>query len=214
MLTFESGQIIRGKYRLERVLGTGGMGVVIAARHLRLEEPVAIKLLHSWLAQRPDAIERFLREARAASRLTSDHVVRVFDVDLLESGAPFIVMEYLEGMDLRALLRERGPLPQDPARMQLVFVRSPDVSPGKNVTFHVWLPASSRIVSVQPYLLTKGGLWEGDYRFMSNLEGDAWNEFTVRYRSGSPPIEQLGVELVIDPSAAWSGVCYIDSVGW
>ncbi|AUX30807.1 protein kinase [Sorangium cellulosum] len=111
MLTFESGQIIRGKYRLERVLGTGGMGVVIAARHLRLEEPVAIKLLHSWLAQRPDAIERFLREARAASRLTSDHVVRVFDVDLLESGAPFIVMEYLEGMDLRALLGERGPLP-------------------------------------------------------------------------------------------------------
>ncbi|WP_437319713.1 protein kinase domain-containing protein [Sorangium sp. So ce385] len=111
MLTFESGQIIRGKYRLERVLGTGGMGVVVAARHLRLEEPVAIKLLHSWLAQRPDAIERFLREARAASRLTSDHVVRVFDVDLLESGAPFIVMEYLEGMDLRALLSERGPLP-------------------------------------------------------------------------------------------------------
>ncbi|WP_437940497.1 serine/threonine-protein kinase [Sorangium sp. So ce341] len=111
MLTFESGQIIRGKYRLERVLGTGGMGVVVAARHLRLEEPVAIKLLHSWLAERPDAIERFLREARAASRLTSDHVVRVFDVDLLESGAPFIVMEYLEGMDLRALLSERGPLP-------------------------------------------------------------------------------------------------------
>ncbi|WP_437613727.1 serine/threonine-protein kinase [Sorangium sp. So ce834] len=353
MLTFESGQIIRGKYRLERVLGTGGMGVVIAARHLRLEEPVAIKLLHSWLAQRPDAIERFLREARAASRLTSDHVVRVFDVDLLESGAPFIVMEYLEDMDLRALLGERGPLPigeavsyvldtceaiseahalgivhrdlkpqnlfvarrrdgsvrlkvldfgiskivptpgatgdgfitstdvmlgsplymapeqlgspravdarvdiwalgvvlyqlltarmpfeggsffetasatlqagagglrcqgaQDPARMQLVFVRSPDVSPGKNVTFHVWLPASSRIVSVQPYLLMKDGLWEGDYRFMSNLDGDAWNEFTVRYRSGSPPIEQLGVEFVIDPSAAWSGVCYIDSVGW
>ncbi|WP_437319711.1 hypothetical protein [Sorangium sp. So ce385] len=103
---------------------------------------------------------------------------------------------------------------QDPARMQLVFVRSPDVSPGKNVTFHVWLPASSRIVSVQPYLLMEDGLWEGDYRYMSNLDGDAWNEFTVRYRSGSPPIEQLGVELVIDPSAAWSGVCYIDSVGW
>src|SRR4051812_48498070 len=97
------GSVIRGKYRVERVLGEGGMGVVVAAWHLGLKQRVAIKLLLPALASRADIVERFLREAHAASRLEGDHVVRVMDVDTLEDGAPFMVMEHLEGADLSSV---------------------------------------------------------------------------------------------------------------
>ncbi|MGK3994762.1 serine/threonine-protein kinase [Sorangium sp. So ce1024] len=102
------GQVLSGKYRVERILGQGGMGVVVAAMHAQLHQRVAIKLLH------PDAnaemVERFVREARAAVRLKSEHVARVLDVGTLETGEPYMVMEYLEGSDLQQTLRERGPL--------------------------------------------------------------------------------------------------------
>ncbi|MDC3961260.1 protein kinase [Polyangium jinanense] len=103
------GQIIHDKYRVERVLGAGGMGVVVAARHLALDQLVAIKLMHG--AASPADVGRFIREARAASRLRSQHVARVLDVSALDDGAPYITMEYLEGHDLAHVLRERGPLP-------------------------------------------------------------------------------------------------------
>jgi tRNA A-37 threonylcarbamoyl transferase component Bud32 len=104
---FQEGSILRGKYRVERVLGQGGMGVVVAAWHLRLEQRVAIKILRPELIQNHEVVERFLREARAASKLEGDHVVRVTDVETLEDGTPFMVMEYLEGTDL-AWVRERN----------------------------------------------------------------------------------------------------------
>jgi len=108
------GDILAGKYRVEKILGMGGMGVVVAATHLDLREMRAIKLI------RPDAesdqsVERFLREARAVVRLRSEHVAEVYDVGRLESGAPYIVMELLEGQDLSAILKARGPLPIDEA---------------------------------------------------------------------------------------------------
>ncbi len=101
------GDIIKGKYRVERVLGEGGMGVVVAAHHLALDQRVAIKLLHPALLAEPELVARFAREARAASKIESDHVARVTDVDALDDGTPFMVMEYLEGLDL-SIVRKRG----------------------------------------------------------------------------------------------------------
>ncbi len=101
-----------GRYCVERVLGVGGMGVVVRARHTTLEQIVAIKFL---VANRYDTMEeanrRFLREARAAARIESDHVCRVFDVGTLPSGVPFMVMEHLEGVDLDAEIQARGQIP-------------------------------------------------------------------------------------------------------
>jgi serine/threonine-protein kinase len=106
------GSIVDGRYRVEHVLGEGGMGVVVAARHIGLGELVAIKaLLPELAAQDNDALNRFSREAWAASRIRSEYVVRVSDVGTLASGMPFMVMEHLHGMDLSKLLQTRGPLP-------------------------------------------------------------------------------------------------------
>jgi len=109
------GEILAGKYRIERVLGAGGMGVVVAARHIELDERVAIKFLLPETLDNPEVVARFSREARAAVRIKSEHVARIIDVGRMESGAPYIVMEYLEGVDLASWLQQRGPLPVDQA---------------------------------------------------------------------------------------------------
>ena len=106
-----AGEVLAGKYRVERVLGLGGMGVVVAAMHIQLEERVAIKFLLPEALQNPDTVARFAREARAAVRIKNEHVARVSDVGTLDSGAPFMVMEYLEGQDLSDVVKSRGPLP-------------------------------------------------------------------------------------------------------
>jgi serine/threonine protein kinase len=110
----QPGDIVAGKYRVEQVLGIGGMGVVVAATHLDLLEPRALKFMLASALPDTETIERFLREARAASRLKSEHIARVHDVGRHHDGSPYIVMEYLEGADLRASLR-RGPLPVEEA---------------------------------------------------------------------------------------------------
>src|SRR3954452_10790259 len=103
------GETLAGKYKVERVLGKGGMGIVVAARHLELDERVAIKFL---LGERSSAgVDRFLREARAAAKVKGEHVCRVFDFGRLETGEPYIVMEYLEGPDLARKLASQGPQP-------------------------------------------------------------------------------------------------------
>jgi eukaryotic-like serine/threonine-protein kinase len=104
--TFAEGDILLGKYRIERILGRGGMGVVLAAMHLQLNQRVAIKML--VVEATHDIVARFLREARASVRLKSEHVARVLDVGELPNGAPYMVMEYLEGKDLSALIRSEG----------------------------------------------------------------------------------------------------------
>ncbi|HSC88422.1 MAG TPA: serine/threonine-protein kinase [Polyangiaceae bacterium] len=110
MKGLEPGAILVDKYRVDRVLGAGGMGVVLAAHHLHLDQPVAIKTLLPEMLVNEEAVERFVREARAAVRIKSEHVARVSDVGRLESGAPYMVMEYLEGQDLAQRLAEGGPL--------------------------------------------------------------------------------------------------------
>ena len=109
------GDMLAGKYRIERVLGVGGMGAVVAARHVQLESKVAIKFLLPHMLSNADAVARFAREARAAVKITSEHVARVIDVGTLDSGAPYMVMEFLEGGDLAGWLKQRGPLPVDQA---------------------------------------------------------------------------------------------------
>jgi serine/threonine-protein kinase len=110
-----AGTILAGKYRIDRVLGQGGMGAVVAAHHLQLDEEVAIKFLLPEALSNRDAVARFDREARAAVKIRSEHTVRVSDVGTLESGAPYMVMELLRGRDLGQVLQERGPLPLDEA---------------------------------------------------------------------------------------------------
>jgi len=90
------------------------MGVVLAVRHIALDTRMALKVMRPEVAAEPESARRFLREARAAARIESDHVVRVFDVGTLDSGQPYMAMEHLEGMDLGRLLAERGRLtPQE-----------------------------------------------------------------------------------------------------
>lgn len=104
------GSIIAEKYEVEQVLGKGGMGVVVAARHVQLGQRVAIKFMRGLAAEDPSATTRFLREARAAASLTTEHVTKVLDVGTLESGAPYMVMEYLAGQDLGQVLHAEGPM--------------------------------------------------------------------------------------------------------
>jgi serine/threonine-protein kinase len=104
------GTLIVGKYRVEREIGSGGMGVVVEATHVALDQRVAIKLLDPSLASKPENVTRFLREARIAAKLPSEHIARVNDVGQTEHGAPYLVMELLEGHDLSTELVRRGRL--------------------------------------------------------------------------------------------------------
>jgi serine/threonine protein kinase len=109
------GDILAGKYRVERVLGVGGMGVVVAAHHIQLDEKVALKFLLPEALGNPEAVARFAREARAAVKIKSEHVARVSDVGTLPNGSPYMVMEYLEGGDLAAWIKQRGAMPIEQA---------------------------------------------------------------------------------------------------
>jgi eukaryotic-like serine/threonine-protein kinase len=105
------GQVIAQKYRVDRFIGQGGMGVVVAGFHLELDQPVAIKFLVSESGLESEGAERFRREARAAAKIHSQHVARVFDIGLLDERVPYMVMELLNGSDLEQEIERRGPLP-------------------------------------------------------------------------------------------------------
>ncbi|WP_437312395.1 serine/threonine-protein kinase [Sorangium sp. So ce385] len=106
----QPGELIAAKYRVERVVAIGGMGVVLAARNEDLDQQVAIKILRQDALTNQEAVARFLREARTAARLQGEHVARVFDVGTTESGVPFMVMEFLSGLDLQQVIETHGPL--------------------------------------------------------------------------------------------------------
>ena len=107
----ESGSIVGGKYRVGRTIGRGGMGVIVEATHVELGTTVAIKVLKADYTEKPEVAERFLREARSAAQLKGEHICRVHDFGRLDDGAPYMVMELLEGSDLGALVDLQGPLP-------------------------------------------------------------------------------------------------------
>lgn len=106
-----AGTLIAGRYRVDRPLGAGTMGVVVAGWNLELDQPVAIKFLNPGVLGARDAQERFRREVRAAAKIRSEHVTRVLDVGNLDSGLPYMVMELLDGQNLEEELAARGPLP-------------------------------------------------------------------------------------------------------
>ena len=105
------GDVVGGKYRVDRVIGRGGMGTVLAVRHLGLDEARALKLMLPRGLELPQARERFFREARAAAKLRNQHAVAVHDVGVLPDGFPYIEMELLEGCDLAQLLKRGGSIP-------------------------------------------------------------------------------------------------------
>ena len=102
------GEILDEKYEIREVLGTGAMGAVVRAHHVLRKAPVALKFVSPDIVEKRGVVDRFLNEAVAASKIDSEHVVKVFDVSKLPNGAPYMVMEFLEGEDLSHLLRRHG----------------------------------------------------------------------------------------------------------
>ncbi|HHH28985.1 MAG TPA: serine/threonine protein kinase, partial [Polyangiaceae bacterium] len=99
-MSTRAGELLKGKYRLEEFLGTGGMGEVYRARNTLVDRDVAIKILHPHLVENPEAMGRFMREAKAANAVQHPNIVDVIDIDSDDHGSPFIVQEYLQGEDL------------------------------------------------------------------------------------------------------------------
>lgn len=107
-LPVQAGSVVANKYRVSRVLGEGGMGWVVGAEHLQMPTTVAIKFLKQQASA--EHLERFRREAKSLAQLHTEHVARVLDVGTLASGEPYIVMEYLDGLDLAQLAKQNGRL--------------------------------------------------------------------------------------------------------
>ena len=109
--TTRVGELVGAKYRIVRLLARGGMGVVYEAQHTVVRRRFAVKFLRRDLAERRDILTRFHHEAEAAGALESEHIAAAVDFGIAEDGAPYIVMEYLVGESLTALLGREGPLP-------------------------------------------------------------------------------------------------------
>jgi eukaryotic-like serine/threonine-protein kinase len=106
MQPLDVGMVVAGKYRLERLIGKGAMGAVYEARHELLERRVALKFISEEHATTPDCARRFLNEARAAAGIESEHVAHILDAGQLDGGAPFMVLEMLDGEDLAQILED------------------------------------------------------------------------------------------------------------
>ncbi len=148
--SFEVGGWIAGKYRIERVLGSGGTGVVVAARHSVLDELRAIKVLHRCHCEHRSYVNCFLRGAAAMARLESEHIVHVHATGRLDGGAPYIVMEHLEGTDLARVVRMRGPLPIGEAVLYALEVCEALVVAHARGVFHHDLKPSNLFVIARP----------------------------------------------------------------
>lgn len=107
-MSLSTGDIIDGKYRIVRLLGEGGMGAVYEGDNTRIHRRVAIKVLHSGVAENADAVQRFEREAQAAGRIGSQHIVEVLDLGDLPDGDRYMVMEFMDGDSLSDRIRKVG----------------------------------------------------------------------------------------------------------
>ena len=149
LIALKAGTVINGRYRIERMLGRGGMGTVYLVRHTNTEEKLALKLLHPALAENEAAVQRFRTEARAPVRIESEHVVRVVDADVCEKlgHVPFMVMERLKGHDLRSELKRRGALPAGEVVLYLSQVaRALDKAHEKGIIHRDLKPANMYVV--------------------------------------------------------------------
>jgi serine/threonine-protein kinase len=168
----KKGEVLAGKYQVEEILGAGGMGVVVAARHVALRQRVALKFLVPAATRMPGAAARFLREAQAAAAIQSEHVARVLDVGTLANGAPYMVMEHLSGVDLARHLKERGSLSLEDtvdfvlqasealAEAHSLGIVHRDLKPGN--LFLTRRPEGSPLVKVLDFGLSKVVLGEED----------------------------------------------------
>jgi len=159
------GEIFVDKYRVERILGHGGMGVVAMCTHLALHEHVAIKMLRKDVLDDADAVERFMREAQAAVKLKSEYVARVIDVGRSSANVPYMVMEYLDGEDLGQLLEDRRTLGvpwaveitmqccEALAEAHSLGIAHRDVKPTN--LFVTWRPDGSAIIKVLDFGIAK-----------------------------------------------------------
>ena len=107
-MSLEIGQIIEGKYRIVRLIGEGGMGAVYEGENVRIKRRVAIKVLHAATATNAEAVQRFEREAQAAGRIGSDHILEVLDLGTLPNNDRFMVMEFLDGEPLSGRIQRKG----------------------------------------------------------------------------------------------------------
>jgi serine/threonine-protein kinase len=159
------GQLLLGKYKVESILGLGGMGVVAQCMHIALNERVAIKMMRRDVTADPGAIERFIREAQAAAKLKSEYVARVSDVGSFEDGTHYMVMEYLEGYDLGRLLEQRERLPVGWAT-ELVLQASEALSEAHSLNivhrdvkptnlFVTWRPDGTSLIKVLDFGVSK-----------------------------------------------------------
>jgi len=160
------GQVFLGKYRVDAVLGHGGMGVVAKCTHLGLNELVAIKMLRQDVLLDRDAVERFMREAQAASKLKSEHVARVVDVGVFDqTGVPYMVMEFLDGHDLGELIDQQKTInaawacllvlqaAEALAEAHSIGIVHRDVKPTN--LFVTWRPDGTAIVKVLDFGISK-----------------------------------------------------------
>ena len=118
-------RFIAGRFRIEGVIGTGGMGTVYRATHLGLERPVAIKIIKPEFAADRDVADRFLLEARTMAKLRHPHAAMIFDAGNLPDGRHFIIMEFVEGITLSQALAREGPM--SPARAVNIGLQICDV---------------------------------------------------------------------------------------
>jgi serine/threonine-protein kinase len=159
------GEIFLEKYRIDAILGQGGMGIVAMCTHLALNECVAIKMLRRDVLDDVEAVERFMREAQAASKLKSEYVARVTDVGRSSANVPYMVMEYLEGHDLGQLLEERGSIAlpwaveltlqacEALAEAHSIGIVHRDVKPSN--LFVTWRPDGSALIKVLDFGISK-----------------------------------------------------------
>jgi serine/threonine protein kinase len=170
-----AGQVVAGKYEVESLIGTGGMGTVWLGRHIELGKSVAIKFIRPDVAERPDARKRFEIEARAAASVRSDHAVKIYDYGTLPNGLPFIVMEYLEGESLADMLVRVGPLP------------------GKDVA-KIIRQASAALAQAHAAGIVHRDLKPDNIFLATNVQGvDAQNPFKVK-------LVDFGIAKILDPS--------------
>jgi len=216
---FDVGNVVAGKYMVERVIGEGGLGIVVAAKHLKLGQRVAIKYLLPATLKSPNIVERFLREARLAACIRSEHVARIYDVATLDNGVSYIVMEYLEGSDLRALLRD-GPIPAPEAvdfllqacealaEAHTAGIVHRDLKPDN--FFLAYGPGGTASVKLLDFGISKMTLEHTDSKNMAPLTTDTDKFGTPAYMSP----EQLHAAASVDARAdIWSlGVVLFESL--
>lgn len=218
------GDVIAGKYRIENIAGEGGMGIVYEAEHVILRQRVAVKALLPGTVTSAETLERFSLEASAIARIASEHVVRVMDAGSLPNGAPYLVMEYLDGCDLEELLSVRGKLPVTEvvdftlqaldalAHAHAARVIHRDLKPAN--LFLAKRPDGQRVIKLVDFGISKafdsspeGDRIVGSPAYMSpeqldnrsiDVRTDLWSLGVVMYEllSGSPPFSGTFAELV------------------